>query len=187
MIASLFDSAPGFDQPIAVLKHCHERIRKQIRTMENLGIHLALEGLDFEAQQAANSILRYFNKAAHHHHEDEEQDLLPMLQATARGDDTLLLNEVVPEIMKEHSQMDRAWAGLEQQLEAISSGTSAVLSADDVDRFASLYQAHMEKEETHIAPMAQRLFSSEQMAHLGDAMRARRGIAPAAKAQDVNR
>jgi pyridoxamine 5'-phosphate oxidase len=187
MIASLFDSAPDFDQPIAVLKHCHDRIRKQIRTMENLGIHLARDGADFEARQAANSILRYFNKAAHHHHEDEEHDLLPVLQATARGDDALLLNKVIPEIMKEHSQMEGAWVGLGQQLEAISSGASALLSAEEVNRFAALYQAHMQKEETHIAPMALRLFSGDQMAHLGAAMRARRGIAPAAGAQDVSR
>ncbi|MES2536545.1 MAG: hemerythrin domain-containing protein [Pseudomonadota bacterium] len=181
MTASLLDSAPGFDQPIAVLKHCHGRIRKQIRTMENLAIHLALEGLDFDAQQAANSVLRYFNKAAHHHHEDEEQDLLPMLQSTAIGEDALLLDQVVSDIMNEHRQMNTVWTGLNQQLEAISSGASAVLSPDDVEQFAALYQAHMDKEETHIAPMALRLFSREQMDWLGHAMQTRRGIKPATR------
>jgi pyridoxamine 5'-phosphate oxidase len=35
----------------------------------------------------------------------------------------------------------------------------------------------MEKEEGHIAPMAKRLFSTEQMQRLGNAMRTRRSIA----------
>ncbi|HEV2612422.1 MAG TPA: hemerythrin domain-containing protein, partial [Noviherbaspirillum sp.] len=35
-MTDLFDTAPGFDQPIAVLKHCHDRIRKQLATLERL-------------------------------------------------------------------------------------------------------------------------------------------------------
>jgi pyridoxamine 5'-phosphate oxidase len=34
----------------------------------------------------------------------------------------------------------------------------------------------MEREETHIAPMAKRIFSDAQMVQLGDAMRTRRNI-----------
>ncbi|MFC3376746.1 hypothetical protein ACFOLJ_12875 [Rugamonas sp. CCM 8940] len=40
MSESLIDTAPGFDQPIAVLKHCHDRIRKQLLTLNNLLAHL---------------------------------------------------------------------------------------------------------------------------------------------------
>lgn len=177
MSNSLFTPAPGFDQPIAVLKHCHDRIRRQITTMENLVSHLPKQGADLDAQQAAKSVLQYFNKAAHQHHEDEEHDLLPMLQATAKNDDATLLVSLLPVILQEHQQMDTAWQSLEQQLKMIAAGQpDATLSGDDVRVFSEMYAAHMQKEETQIAPMAMRLFSPVQMTQLGEAMRVRRGI-----------
>jgi pyridoxamine 5'-phosphate oxidase len=176
MMDSLFDPAPGFDQPIAVLKHCHDRIRKQLETLKRLLDHLPASGANIDAQQAANSIMRYFNKAAGNHHEDEERDLLPMLQATAMGNDAALLETLMPDLLRQHRQMDDAWHLLDQQLKEIAAGTSACLSAEDVKRFTEMYTAHMEVEEAHIAPMANRIFSSAQMTRLGDAMRARRGI-----------
>ena len=84
---SLIDTAPDFSQPIAVLKHCHDRIRKQLQTMQNLVSHLPAHGADADAQKAAQAVLKYFNNAAHLHHDDEEQNLMPMLQATARDAD----------------------------------------------------------------------------------------------------
>lgn len=172
----LFAPVPGFDQPIAVLKHCHDRIRKQIRTMQGLLAHLPQHGADAEARQAAANVRRYFNQAAPNHHADEEQDLLPMLRDTATGEDAKLLTELLPQIIAQHIEMDAAWRGLDSQLQTIESGASAGLSVDDVERFAALYGAHMEKEESFIAPMAKRLFSAEQMSSLGNAMRARRGV-----------
>jgi pyridoxamine 5'-phosphate oxidase len=173
---SFFEPAPGFDQPIAVLKHCHDRIRKQLDTLKRLVGHLPESGADVDAQQAANSIMKYFNKAAGNHHEDEEHDLLPMLQATATNADAVLLQTLMPDLLRQHRQMDDAWHLLNQQLKEIAAGTSARLSAEDVRRFSEMYTAHMEVEEAHIAPMAKRIFSSAQMTRLGDAMRARRGI-----------
>lgn len=173
----LQDAAPGFDQPIAVLKHCHDRIRKQIRTLQNLRTHCAKNGADREAQQAAAAVLRYFNQAAPNHHADEEEDLLPMLAATASGDDARLLAKLAPRILAEHAAMHETWHRLELELQAIASGTAAMLTEATVTAFCDAYTAHMELEETHIATMAKRLFSAAQMATLGNAMRARRGIA----------
>ena len=83
MNSLLPDTAPDFDQPVAVLKHCHGRIRKQLATLEKLLAHLPGHGADEQARQAASAVLKYFEKAAHLHHEDEEQDLIPMLRAVA--------------------------------------------------------------------------------------------------------
>ncbi len=170
------DAAPGFDQPIAVLKHCHDRIRKQLATLARLGPHLAAHGADEQARQAASAVLKYFDKAAHWHHDDEELNLFPMLQATAQGEDAALLAQLGPGILDEHRQMDAMWQGLHEQLAAIASGSASVLRAAEVQRFADMYSAHMEREEAHIAPMAKRLFSLEQMAQLGQAMQVRRGL-----------
>ncbi|ATD63297.1 MAG: pyridoxamine 5'-phosphate oxidase [Janthinobacterium svalbardensis] len=178
MTAPLFDSVPGFDQPIAVLKHCHDKIRKQLTTLQNLLGHLGQNGNTPEAQQAAKAVLQYFNKAAHLHHDDEEQDLMPMLQATATGEDAALLATLVPEILADHQRMDQAWLTLRPELDAIAAGTDTQLSADGVRDYVAAYQAHMAKEEGQLAPMAKRLFSAQQMEQLGTAMQRRRGIAP---------
>jgi pyridoxamine 5'-phosphate oxidase len=173
---ALFTTAPDFDQPIAVLKHCHDRIRKQLSTLQRLPAHLAASGTDAEARQAAYAVMKYFNQAAVNHHEDEECDLLPMLESVATGEDAALLQQRVPQVEQEHEQMDALWGRLNEQLKMIAAGTSASLQEDDVQRFCTAYTAHMEMEEADIAPMAKRLFSAEQMKQLGDAMRARRDL-----------
>ena len=179
------DTAPGFDQPIAVLKHCHDRIRKQLATLDKLCDHLPAHGADTQAQQAAAAVIKYFDKAAHLHHEDEEHDLIPMLQATAKGEDAALLGQLVPLILSEHNQMDAMWQGLHEQLKAIADGSGAALRESEVRRFGELYAAHMEREESQVATMAKRLFSAAQMAQLGDAMQMRRGIATPVSAGDA--
>ncbi|GAC1327330.1 MAG: hemerythrin domain-containing protein [Collimonas sp.] len=177
------DTAPDFSQPIAVLKHCHDRIRKQLTTLQNLLEHLPQHGNDAQAQQAANSVMRYFNQAAPHHHADEEHDLLPMLRTTATGEDAAVLQKLTPEILAEHQQMDSLWHSLNRQLAHIADGDATTpetpetqLSPQEVLQFSTIYSAHMEKEETWIAPMAKRIFNAQQMQQLGTAMQQRRGI-----------
>ena len=172
------DPAPDFDQPVAVLKHCHGRIRKQLATMEKLLSHLPEHGADEQARQAASAILKYFDKAAHLHHDDEEQDLLPMLLAVARGEDAATLQALVPVILQEHKDMDAMWQDLHEQLAAIADGSGKQLSASIVRRFVQSYLGHMEREEGIVAPMALRLFGPDQMTRLGTSMRRRRGLDP---------
>lgn len=172
----LADPAPDFDQPVAVLKHCHGRIRKQLATMEKLLAHLPEHGADEQARQAATAVLKYFDKAAHLHHEDEEQDLLPMLLAVAKGDDAATLQALAPMILQEHKDMDAMWQDLHEQLAGIADGSGTQLSASIVRRFVQSYHGHMEREEGIVAPMALRLFGPDQMARLGRAMRQRRGL-----------
>ena len=176
MKATLVAGAPDFDEPIAVLKHCHDKIRKNLQTLQKLPAHLKANGADEDAQKAAAGILRYFREAAPNHHADEEDDLLPMLQETARDADRHLLATLQPQILAEHQQMELIWIKLESQLDAIVSNKSAALNTADADQFAALYTSHMEKEEGNIAPMAKRLFSAAQMQQLGNAMRRRRNI-----------
>jgi pyridoxamine 5'-phosphate oxidase len=179
----LHDTAPDFDQPVAVLKHCHGRIRKQLATLEKLLAYLPknqaeMRGADEQARQAAAAVLKYFDKAAHLHHDDEEQNLIPMLTAVARGEDAATLQALAPTILQDHKDMDAMWQDLHEQLASIADGSAAQLSASIVGRFVQRYLSHMEREESIIAPMALRLFDAQQMEQLGQAMRQRRGIAP---------
>ena len=179
MTFALPEPAPGFDQPVAVLKHCHDRIRKQLATLAKLLAHLPAHGADRDAQQAARAILAYFEKAAYLHHDDEEHDLIPMLQASASGADAALLDELVPQLLLEHEQMEAMWQRLRAPLAEVAEGRNAPLSATDVAQFSDAYARHMEMEEANIAPMALRLFNPEQTAQLGRAMQERRGLVPA--------
>ena len=77
---NLYDTAPAFDEPIAVIRHCHERIRKQLTTLDKLVSYLPDRGVDESVQAAAKAVLKYFNKAAPLHHQDEEVDLLPQAE-----------------------------------------------------------------------------------------------------------
>lgn len=178
MNSPLPDAAPGFDRPIAVLKHCHDRIRKQLATLEKLLAHVPVAGADEQAQQAAAAIIKYFEQGAPLHHADEEENLIPMLRAVARDDDAATLQALAPVILEQHHQMDAMWAVLREQLEKIAAGTGTALSHTAAEQFIQDYTAHMVREESTLAPMAMRLFTADQMAQLGAAMQARRNAQP---------
>ncbi|HEY5798890.1 MAG TPA: pyridoxamine 5'-phosphate oxidase [Burkholderiaceae bacterium] len=174
--STLFTPAPSFDQPIAVLKHCHDKIRRQLSTLQKLSVHLAEHGADHDAREAAANVLGYFDKAAPLHHADEENNLLPMLDGCAQGDDKAQLAALAPRILEQHREMETLWARLRLALQAIAEGGASTLPEADAARFSSLYLDHMTQEESVIAPMAKRLFTPAQMAELGHAMQVRRGI-----------
>lgn len=179
------EAAPGFDQPIAVLKHCHDRIRKQLATLERLLAHLPEYGADEQTRQAALAIIHYFDKAAHLHHADEEEDLIPLLRGVAQGEDKAALDALVPLILQEHNEMTAVWQDLHEQLRATVDGSTSALSAATVARFVQHYTAHLDREEEVLAPMALRLLDAGQQAALGLAMQRRRGLAPADPARDI--
>ena len=171
--------APDFSEPIAALKHCHERIRRELRGLESLHAHLASAGADAQARQDATAVLQYFEQAAPIHHADEEEDLIPLLQSAARDADAALLKLMVPVLMNEHREMALVWEGLRSALQQIAAGADTRLDLGAVKHFSLLYAVHMDTEETHIATMARRVLDPARMQLLGNAMRRRRGIAPA--------
>jgi pyridoxamine 5'-phosphate oxidase len=185
MNSLLPDAAPGFDRPIAVLKHCHDRIRKQLATLEKLLSHLPGAGADEQARQAAAAVIKYFEQGAPLHHADEEENLIPMLRAVAQDDDAATLQALAPVILEQHHAMDTAWVVLREQLSAIAAGADATLSRSLAQQFIQDYTAHMVREESTLAPMALRLFSPAQMQQLGDAMQARRNAHPKGEEKPV--
>src|SRR3970282_1520807 len=104
--------APGFDEPLAMLRACHERIQRQCATLAKLAAHLRRDGLTDDARQAAADIHRYFASAGRQHHADEEQDLFPVLRPgpvlAARRDARA----------RDHTEMESLWQRLEPLLAA---------------------------------------------------------------------
>lgn len=164
--------APGFDDPLEMLRACHGRIQSQCATLEKLRVHLPAHGCDLQARQAALAILRYFDTAGRNHHLDEEQDLFPMLVLS--GDARAL--RLVDFLLARHVELDAAWAALRIDLTCISAGTNACLEDTKVSGFIAAYQSHIEIENAELLPLAQELLSVEQVERLGRAMSTRRGV-----------
>lgn len=173
----LFNPAPSFDEPVEMLKACHERIAAQCETLEKLVAHLPLHGPDIQAQQAAGNVMRYFDVAGPHHHADEEQDLFPMLiQIGERMNSPV--RERIAALLDEHRALEGAWTRLRAVLADIAEGKSVPLEEELVAEFAGAYRSHIAQEESEILPFAQAHLDEPQRARLSKAMVARRTVAP---------
>ncbi len=165
-------AAPGFDDPPEMLQACHGRIQAQCDTLQRLTEHLATQGNDVQAQQAARAILRYFDTAGRHHHDDEECDLFPQLLAT--GDPTAAA--LVARLLDEHQAMDAAWQDLRPLLIDIAEQRDSQLDAPVAERFIALYAQHIALENGSLLPLAGDLLNEGQLRTLGHNMAARRGV-----------
>jgi hemerythrin-like domain-containing protein len=165
-------AAPGFDDPLGVLRACHRRIERQLTTLDRLARHLPLHHADAEARAAAAAILRYFDTAAVHHHADEEESLFPRLAAAAPA---ALLSANT--LKREHVALATRWRKLRPLLSAIVAGGAAYLPVKGVADFRAEYAAHIAREEGELLVEAQRVLGAADLAAIGAEMAARRGIA----------
>jgi hemerythrin-like domain-containing protein len=164
--------ASGFERPLEVLEACHGRIAKQCDTLDRLLTHFSAHGADAQAQQAARTLLAYFDTAAVDHHDDEERNLFPLLErANAPG-----ACDLVETLTLEHDELALLWRRLRVALKQIEQGESAVLDAVLARRFITLNRSHLEFENTHVLPLARRVLGAAEIESLGRAMAARRGV-----------
>ena len=163
--------APSIDDPIELLQACHDKVRRFAGLTVRLRAHLADRGADDQAQEAAKSILRYFDVAAPLHHEDEDMDLFPALRALGQTD----LNARIDELQAQHDSLGRLWQALRPWLMAVSAGQTHEIPAE-ADDFAMAYPAHAAREESEIYPAASQL-SAATVQRISEAM-VRRRTAP---------
>ena len=172
-----FDTpAAGFEVPLEMLSACHGRVERQCQTMLRLVPHIAANGPDQAAREAAQNVMRYFDTAARHHHADEEQDLFPALLRTAPDAGRARLGELIDTLLAEHRALEQAWLQVRAKLETISLGRKPELGANEVGRLVDLYASHIAREEEELLPLATRLLDEAQLDAVGRAMRLRRGI-----------
>lgn len=160
--------APSIDDPIELLQACHDKVRRFAGLTLRLRTHLAERGADAQAQEAARSILRYFDMAAPLHHDDEDLDLFPALKSLMQPSLTACIDEVA----SEHVTLGHLWQALRPWLLATAAGQSYA-APEEVDDFAHSYPAHAQREESQIYPAAAQL-SAEQLQTISAAMVARR-------------
>jgi hemerythrin-like domain-containing protein len=89
---------------------------------------------------------------------------------------------VVQQLMDQHRAMELAWAGMRRVLVQIATTTSTVpapfllLTADLVQDFAVLYEAHIRMEEGVAYPAAKQLLTGAHLRNIGEDMMVRRGV-----------
>lgn len=161
--------SPRIDDPMALLRACHEKVIRFTTLAQRLQAHVRDHGVDAQAQEAAQAVLRYFTLAAPLHHADEDEDLFVVL----RGLGNAALTARIDALQAEHDTLGALWADIRPWLEAIARGHIPTLPEPDVEGFAVRYREHAHAEETEVYPHAAAL-SPATLQALGEAMVARR-------------
>lgn len=169
-------AAPSFDHPLEMLHACHGKIQRQLDTLQKLSAHLPAHGCDKQAQQAAQSILRYFDTAGQFHHQDEEENLFPTLIAldVPNKDE---IKALIDRLLAQHAVMFSAWSDMRAILVKIAEGENTPLPEAMIERLSGNYTRHIQLEETELLPLSARLLSTQRLAEIGKSMAQRRGAA----------
>ena len=176
-----FRPLPDDDDPLGQLDACHDRMRRQLATLEKLLARqaaVAAPAVDDEVRAAATAIGRYFDEAATRHHHDEEQDLFPAVIEAMAGSDAVCLKGMVERLTNEHRQLEGAWRMLRPSLAALAASADGAAPGLDTARaahFVAALRDHITYEDEDLLPMARRLLSDAQVGEIGQGMRARRG------------
>lgn len=168
-------AASGFEEPFEMLEACHERVQRMLRLLERLRAHVATQGADEQARQAARDVMRYFDIAAPQHHLDEERHVFPPLLAA--GDAGMAA--VVRRLQQDHVQMEGGWARARAVLAALSEGALASLDAQATQAladFAALYADHIVAEEGLVYPAARECLQQADLQAMSQDMMQRRGV-----------
>ena len=171
-----FSPSAGFEAPLEMLAACHHRIERQCNTLRRLVAHVAEQGVDGQAREAAQAVMRYFDQAAADHHADEEQDLFPALLESMAGSDAVCLRELIGQLTHQHRELETLWQALRRVLVRVAAGEPVALDAARVHRLVTAYEQHLAREDAELLPMAARLIGDAALQQIGRAMRLRRGI-----------
>lgn len=170
MSEPLIPGLPDFDDPLGVLRACHQRMLAQCATLEKLPAHIASNGIDDEARSAIGRIVTYFSTSAVHHHQDEEQDLFPLLNRQS-----LKLADIVHRLRKDHELLERLWQQLLPDLKKPGALAENPDFSAHVAAFCTAYRTHIDTENKQLLGMAQHILSHKQLQEMGRSMARRRG------------
>jgi hemerythrin-like domain-containing protein len=168
--------AAGFDEPLAMLHACHDRVRRSLGLLQRICERVRERRIDDAVRDAAIDVLRYFDRAAPLHHEDEERHIFPAVRAGAA--DSITRNALV-RLQEQHLLMAAGWAVLREPLSALAAGDAAAFGPAECEaasRFIALYHDHAAVEEMLIFPAAAALLDHDALARAGAVMAHRRGV-----------
>jgi hemerythrin-like domain-containing protein len=142
--------------PFARLLNTHRRIEERLAELEQAAGQADLATMA--------DVLGFFERAGARHHEDEERSLFPRLRQVAD------LAPLLTTLEQEHRDHEAARATLEA---AHAQGADAVAPA--VDRFCTLYRAHIAREEVELFPAARAALDEPTKEAIAKEMADRRG------------
>jgi hemerythrin-like domain-containing protein len=154
---------PGFDDPIGLLRACHDKMLAHCALLEQL--------LDTPDASTAQQVVRYFSTSATLHHRDEEEDLFPLINRQS-----MKIAELVHQLRKQHEQLDQLWTAMAPVLRSLpKDGFDAQFRAR-ASEFCALSREHIQRENREFLPLAASSLSRQQLGVIGEKMAARRGV-----------
>lgn len=175
--------SPGanFDDPIAMLLECHDRVRASLDLLLKINVYLKANGWNTHTARAAADVLRYFDVAAPLHHQDEELHVFPLL----RESQFVAIQDHVARVQAEHRQMDYQWSTLRAFLLELTNEKASAKWSHAFDEqarsFQALYNAHLEIEEQLLLPALLTRVTAEELEYMGLEMQQRRRDSAARK------
>lgn len=166
----------SWEHPFDMLRACHDRVRRMLDLLGKLQAHVVLHGVDDQAAQAAQDVMRYFDLAAPLHHQDEELHIFPA--AHRSGDPDAIA--AVKRLGVEHQTMEAEWRGLRLELQALlseapSTSLPPAWHTDQLVRsFCAQYVEHIRVEEQIVYPCVENSLKPQDAEHMGREMAARR-------------
>ena len=165
------ETLPGFDDPLALLRACHQKMLAQCDVLEALVAQARSGALDADARKATQDIVRYFSGSAPLHHRDEEEDLFPRINRQS-----LRIAELVHNLKREHQELDTLWETLAPQLRRIPADGFSDTFLQAADRFCELSRQHVNRENMELLPLLASSLSTRELGYIGEAMAQRRGV-----------
>lgn len=164
----------SFENPLALLRSCHDKIIHFSSTLHKLSKILKQDGWSDELINTAKNIRNYFNIAGPEHHLDEEQHLFPAIIALESRLQNKEVNKLIEQMTKEHLESDALWEKIDHLLEHQSKDFKQL----DVlaSQFENSMHKHAEIENTIIFPFAEKQFSTAEFKAMGSAIAKRRGV-----------
>jgi hemerythrin-like domain-containing protein len=162
------EKLPGFDDPIGLLRACHE---KMLAHCELLTALADKDTLDAAARESARNINRYFSQSAPQHHRDEEEDLFPRINRQS-----LKIAELIHTLKKEHETLDALWIKLEPGLKRLPDDGFSDDFRQAAAEFTALYRQHIGQENRELLPLAANSLSEQVLKEVGESMARRRGV-----------
>lgn len=162
----------SWEQPVAMLYACHQRVQRFCRQLAILPDYLAQKGVTQAVKNDVQQILNYFNQAAPLHHQDEELDFFPLL-LTQAGEKQAEIAKRIEQLETEHQRLEQGWANLKGLLEGLLNGSVERIDPQLIAEFNQAYATHIALEEP-LFELGRALLSPESLNDIGQKMAARR-------------
>lgn len=163
------------EAPIRALASHHQRTLAQCMALRALAQYLLDHRNDASAQSTARDILDYFDTSARISRADEERDLFPALIESMAGSDAVCLRGMTQSLSDMLGALEQRWRSrLRPCVLRVAQGEPGELPRAELEAFSSEYAHYIERCDTELLPMAERLLSNAELESLEQAMRARR-------------